>query len=345
MKRAVITAKETVEIQEVPIPEPGVGQVLVKVKAVGLCTFEQRYYSGGVEDYPFHGGHEICGEVAKVGPGVAQNLKPGDKVVVASLTRCGECYFCRRGLDHLCENSEEGHEPGEMWGPAGLAEYMLVRGYEVFPVSDDIEVRFGTVAEPVACVVRSLEKANLRFGDTIIIQGAGIMGLLHVKMAKTHGCVVVVSEPDDTRREAALKAGADYGINPLKEDLRGFVHSITEGRGAEACFYTAGGNKAVEEGIRCLVKCGTMVLYGAIRPSEPVGVVPNDLHYDEIVLTGTVKTTKDSFQQAARVLGNRLIDVSDLITETYSLKEIDHAFKRAMSPETYRVVVLFNEEN
>jgi 2-desacetyl-2-hydroxyethyl bacteriochlorophyllide A dehydrogenase len=345
MKKAIIVAKETFDIQEAPIPKPGHGQVLVKVKAVGLCTMEQRYYNGGVEDYPFHGGHEICGEVVECGEGVAQKLVPGQKIVVASLTRCGECYFCRRGLDHLCENADEAHEPGELWGPGGLAEYMLVKSYEVFPVAEDIDETHATLAEPVACVVRSVEKGNLRYGDVAIVQGAGVMGVLHVKLAKLQGAVVVVSEPDANRRQKAVLAGADYAINPLEEDLRTFVKSITEGRGAEACFFTAGGNKAIEEGLRCLVKCGVMVIYGSVRPAKPVGFIPNDVHYDEIVITGAIKTSKDSFQKTARMLGSKLIDVSDLVSETYSLKDINKAFERAQAMETYRVVLLFNEEN
>ncbi len=342
MKRAVITAKRTVEIQDVEVPKPGPGQVLIRVKAVGLCTYEQRYFSGGVEDYPFHGGHEICGEVAEVGPGVAQKLDVGQKVVVISLTRCGECYFCKRGLDHLCENGDESHEPGVLWGPGGLAEYMLVRSYEVFPVAQDIDETWGTVAEPIGCVLRSVEKGNLRYGDVAVVQGAGIMGLLHVKLACLKGATVIVSEPDEARRTKALEAGAHYAVNPLETDLVTFVREKTDGRGAEACFFTAGGNKAVEEGMKSLVKCGTLVIYGSVRPASPVGFIPNDVHYDEIVITGAIKTTKDSSQQTARLLSERSIDVSDLITETYPLEQIETAFDRAMSAQTYRVVVLFN---
>ncbi len=343
MKRAIIIEKEKIEIQDAPIPEPGYGQVLVRVKAVGICTMEQRYYNGGVKDYPFHGGHEISGEVVQWGEGVSQNLHKGQKIVVASLTRCGECYFCRRGLDHLCENADETHEKGALWGPGGLAEYMLVRGYEVFPISEQLDVTHATLAEPLACVTRSIEKGNLQLGDIAIVQGAGVMGLLHIKLAKLQGAIVVLSEPDWVRREKGLNAGADYVLNPLEEDLETFVKGLTEGRGAEACFFTAGGNKAVEEGIRSLVKCGTMVIYGSIRPATPIGIIPNDIHYDEIVITGAIKTTKDSFQKSARMLGEKLIDVSDLVTETYSLENIDVAFQRAQEMDTYRVVVLFNE--
>lgn len=343
MKKAIITAKETFEIRETAIPKPGQGQVLVKVKAVGICTMEQRYYNGAVEDYPFHGGHEICGEVVECGEGVAQDLKPGQKIVVASLTRCGECYFCNRGLDHLCENADDSHQPGELWGPAGLAEYMLVRSYEVFPVRDDINVAAATLAEPVACVVRSVEKGQLEFGDVAIVQGAGVMGIIHVKLAKLRGALVIVSEPDEARRKKALLSGADYAVDPLNEDLRDKVLSLTEGRGAEACFFTAGGNKAIEEGLTCLAKCGRMVLYGSVRPEAPVGFIPNDVHYDETVITGAIKTTKDSFQKSARMLGQGIIDVNDLVTETYSLDDIDKAFRRAREMDTYRVIVLFNE--
>lgn len=125
MKQAVMTEPGSIELRDVALPVMGEGDVLVKIDAVGICTWEQKFFKGIPGSYPFIGGHEISGRVLAVGPAVAQPLSPGDKVVVASLTRCGECYYCRRGMDNLCLHTGSESTPGEMWGPGGFAEYLL----------------------------------------------------------------------------------------------------------------------------------------------------------------------------------------------------------------------------
>lgn len=339
MKKAVITAKETVELQEFPMPEIREDQVLVKVKACGLCTFEQRYFTGGKEQYPFNGGHEVCGVVEQVGSRVASGIQPGDKVVVAAITRCGECYYCQRGMDNMCANGGDNPEPDTLWGPGGLSEYMVAEGYQVYKVSDEIDFSVGTLAEPLACVLRSVQKAHVTYGDTVVITGAGIMGLLHVKVAKLSGLKVIITEVDEARKATALRLGADRVVDPTKEDLLAVVREMTDGRGVEAVFYTAGGAKAVEQGINALAKGGTIVFYGAIYPKGTMSIDPNKIHYDEINFTGLVSTTKESFRESARMLSEGLIDVREFISEEVPLEKIDYAFRRAVSPDTYRVIV------
>ena len=339
MKKVVITAKETVELQEFPLPAIRDDQVLVKVKACGLCTFEQRYFTGGKEQYPFNGGHEVCGVVEQVGQRVGSGLQPGDKVVVAAITRCGECYYCQRGMDNMCANGGDNPVPGALWGPGGLSEYMVAEGYQVYKVSDSLDFAQGTIAEPLACVLRSVQKANVKYGDTALITGAGIMGLLHVKVAKLSGLKVIITEVDEGRKAKALELGADLVVDPSKEDVVQAVKAATEGRGVEAVFYTAGGAKAAEQGINALCKGGTIVFYGAIYPKGTMSIDPNKIHYDEINFTGLVSTTKESFRESARILSEGLIDVSPFISEQYPMEEIDKAFRRAVSPETYRVIV------
>lgn len=339
MKKAVITAKETVELQEFPMPEIREDQVLVKIKACGLCTFEQRYFTGGKEQYPFNGGHEVCGVVEQVGTRVASGVKPGDKVVVAAITRCGECYYCQRGMDNMCENGGDNPVPNTLWGPGGLSEYMVAEGYQVYKVSDDMDFSVGTLAEPLACVLRSVQKAHVVYGDTVVITGAGIMGLLHVKVAKLSGLKVIITEVDETRKKTALRLGADRVVDPTKEDLMAVVQEMTQGRGVEAVFYTAGGARAAEQGINVLCKGGTIVFYGAIYPKGTMSIDPNKIHYDEINFTGLVSTTKESFRESARMLSEGLIDVREFISEEVPFENIDYAFRRAVSPDTYRVIV------
>lgn len=338
MKKAIMVAKETIELQDFPMPEPSDDEILVKVKAVGLCTMEQRYFTGMKEEYPFNGGHEVCGIAEKVGKNVGSDVKPGDKVVVAAITRCGDCYFCQRGMDNMCAHGGDVQIDGQLWGPGGLSEYMVCKGYQVYKVNPDMPDSVGTLAEPVACVLRSIGKAHMNPGDTAVVIGGGVMGLLHVKVAKLQGLRVIVSEVDPKRTQVCLDCGADLAVNPMETDMAQFVRNATGGRGAEGVFYTAGGQKAVEQGINALCKGGTLVVYGAVYPKVAMSIDPNKLHYDEIVLTGLVSTTKESFREAANMLSEGIIDVSELISEEYPFEEITHAFHRAVSPETYRVI-------
>ncbi len=339
MKKAVMTGPRQLEIQNFEVPEPGAGEVLVKIRAVGICTWERKYFRGVDDSYPFVGGHEIFATVEEVGPGVAQDLNQGDAVVVASLTRCGECYYCRRGLDNMCENVGAESQPGGLWGPGGFSEYLVVRGYELFRVRDDMDPAVGTLAEPVACVTRSVERGALEVGDTVLVLGAGVMGLVHIVLAKMRGVKVLVSEPDAKRREKAREMGADEVIDPSSEDTAARVKARTEGRGAEAVFFTAGGVSAIHDGVASLVKNGTLVVYGSTGSEKELVLDPGLFHYDEIYLTGVTKHTKDSFRKAAKLLSEYTDRFSGLITERFPFDEILPAFERSESLETYRVVL------
>jgi threonine dehydrogenase-like Zn-dependent dehydrogenase len=344
-----------VEIQEVDLPALGPTQVLVRTRAVGLCTMEQRYYRGAApQDYPFHGGHEVSGEVFAVGAQAATPARPGDVVSLALLTRCGSCYYCRRGMDNFCLTAQARHVQGVPWGPAGLAEYVIAEDYQVFlpgdkptslpPGATAPPARFAelALAEPVACVVRSVQTPPLQFGDLALVQGAGIMGLLHVQLLRLRGARVIMSEPDPSRRQVAEQAGADWTVDPRHTDLINFAHERSDGRGANAAFFTAGGPAAIGQAIRSLAKGGWLCLYGSVRSHEAVQVDPNDIHYNELVVTGTFSHTKESFQQAVSLISIRRVNVMSYVSEMVPFEQVAYGFERALCAETYRVLVTFD---
>lgn len=339
MKIAVMTGPGEIEFQEKEIPSFSKTEVLVKIKAVGLCTWEQKYYKGIPGSYPFVGGHEISGIVEAVGENVTQGIKKGDQVVVASLTRCGECYYCRRGLDNLCENTGSDPNQGGLQGPGGFSEYFVARGYEIYKISSDVDIATGTLAEPLACVLRSIDRSRIEFGDTAVVLGGGVMGMLHLLLAKRRGAAVIVSEPDEARRQKALSMGADYIVDPLSVDLPEFVKKFTNSRGAEAVFFTAGGKPAIDSGIKCLVQNGTMVIYGGTGADDSLTIDPKLFHYDEVFITGVTKHTKDTFRRAADLISSRSLPLKELITEEYPFENIVEAFDRAGAMDTFRVIV------
>jgi threonine dehydrogenase-like Zn-dependent dehydrogenase len=348
MKTAVFTSPGRVEVREVPVPQMGERQVLVEVKACAICTWEQRFYKGSKpEDYPFRGGHEVSGLVAAKGAAALCDAEVGDPCSLEIMTRCGQCYYCRRGMDNLCEHASPGQAPGQTWGPAGMSEYVLAEDYMVYRVEPDCiispERDFAAfaLAEPVSCVARGIRRTPLQFGDTAVVQGAGIMGLLHLELLKRRGVRVIVAEPDADRRAFAVSLGAAAAFDPLSEDLAQTVTCMTGGRGAEAVFFTAGGVPALRAAMAALGKGGWLMLYGSVHPKGDMPIDPNDVHYRELVVTGTFSHDKESFREAVALMNLRQIDVAPFVTERVPLDQIDYAMQRAMSKDTYRVVLTF----
>jgi 2-desacetyl-2-hydroxyethyl bacteriochlorophyllide A dehydrogenase len=343
MRTAVMVEPGILRIQQVPVPVPDKRQVLVQVAACGICTWEQRMYRGGDRNaYPFRGGHEVAGVVAAKSPDALCDAQVGDRVAVAVIVRCGACYFCRRGLDNLCLHDTGQAAADEIWGPGGLSDYVVVGDENVYraPAAELDEL---TLTEPLACVVRSVEKGGLSLGDTALVQGAGVMGLLHLQLLQRQGVRVLVADPDAARREMALGLGAMAACDPFQVDLAAFARGHTQGRGVEATFFTAGGPSAVEVALGTLAKGGHLVLYGSIHPRDPIALDPNRIHYDELTVTGTFTHSRRSFQQAVDLLCSGLLSVRPLISARMPFPEVERAFERAACSDTYRVVVTFGE--
>ncbi len=342
MKTTVFTGPKQIEIKEIELPPLKPNQILVKVKAVALCTWEQRFYLGtSAEHYPFRGGHEVSGQVVEVGPQANTAVKPGDTVCLALSVRCGACYYCRRGLENLCQNTNKITQPDQPWGPAGLSEYVIAEDYQVHQADPALPFEQLALTEPVACVVRSVSLPPLEFGDLVVVQGVGIMGLLHVQLLKQRGLRVLVTEPDPDRREVALATGADFAIDPRSTDLLALVLDQTGGIGVQAVFFTGGGGPAIQQGVAALAKGGWLCLYGSVHPKGPVEIDPNEIHYKELFLTGTFSHTKASFRQAAQTISARLVDLAPYISKCIPFPEVDRGFELAIRPDTYRVVMTF----
>ena len=232
-KRAVFVAPRQIRIDQVPIPEPGPRQALVKVRACAVCTWEQRMYSGDEPYYPMAGGHEVAGELAAIGKQVYTDAKIGDTVLASVLVRCGYCESCRRGLDSNCDNARKSFSSPDVPGPAGLSEYVLLDDYQLYRAANTTAFEELCLTEPLGCVIRSVRKARVERADNVVVVGAGIMGLLHLNLTKRMGARVIVSEPNPTRAAFAEKAGADVIVDPSKENFAERIKALTAGRGAE----------------------------------------------------------------------------------------------------------------
>jgi threonine dehydrogenase-like Zn-dependent dehydrogenase len=344
-RRSVISAPHQVEFQDVEIPQPGQRQVLVRVGAAALCTWEQRVYAGiDTSSYPLIGGHEFAGDVVAIGPGVAEDLQPGDQVAVAGLRRCGECWACRRGFDNICDNQHHVlREPGRPWGPGGFGQYVLVDSYQIFRFPRRVSAFEAALAEPLACVLHDVKRFAPRRGDTAVIVGAGIMGLLHLAVLRDSGAAIVVSEPDAVRRAKALEMGAQAVIDPSVENYVEAVQRLTNRRGASVTYMAIGVPSAIEAAVQASAKRGIVSVYASINPrGQTIQLDPNLFHHKEIILSGSLAQDHEDFLDSVWSVAHGTVDLKPLLSGAFPLDELELAFAAASRPDTYRVFVTPN---
>jgi 2-desacetyl-2-hydroxyethyl bacteriochlorophyllide A dehydrogenase len=339
-KRATFVGPRQIRLDELPIPEPGPRQALVKVRACALCTWEQRSYTGEDTFYPIASGHEVSGELVKLGDQVFGDVQVGDRVMASPLTRCGYCESCRRGLDNICDNNRKPFQEKDVFGPAGLAEYILLDDYQIFKANNDTPFEEICLTEPLACVLRSIRKARVERADNVVVAGAGIMGLLHLMFAKQIGAQVIVSEPNAERAAFALEMGADAAIDPTQDSFADQVKALTNGRGADVVFCAVSVAQAVEQAIEAVAKGGRVHVYASIYPrGTKISIDPNPFHSKEIVLTGTMSQDKEDVLQTVRMISQGLVDLKPFISLVLPFEKLEEGLQAALRPDTYRVIV------
>jgi len=339
-KRAVFVEPKQIRFDELPIPEPGPRQALVKVKACALCTWEQRSYTGEEPFYPLASGHEVSGKLVKLGDQVFSDAQIGDRVMASPLTRCGYCESCRRGLDNICDNNRKPFRETDVPGPAGLAEYMLLEDYQLYKANNDAPFEEICLTEPLACVLRSVRKARVERADNVVIAGAGIMGLFHLILAKQIGARVIVSEPNAERAAFAQEMGADGVIDPTQEPFVDQVKALTNGRGADVIFCAVSVAQAVEQAVEAVAKGGRVHVYASIHPrGTKISIDPNPFHSKEITLTGTISQDKEDVLQTVRMISQGLIDLEPFISLVLPFEKLEEGLQAALRPDTYRVIV------
>lgn len=346
MTMAVFTGPGELEYQEITRPEPKPHQVLVRIKAAAICTVEQRAWSGvrAGMGYPFVGGHEVSGEVVKVGDEVLQDFEPGDKIVLGVGSDCGACYFCRRGENQRClygwdiygRYVEQYNNLRGMWG---FGEYRVVNQNELFKANGEVPFEELALAEPLACVIHSMRMLDIELGDDMVIIGAGPMGMLNLLVANRLGARTIVSELQPERLEKALQLGANAVINPAEEDAVERVKALTDGRGANFVIAAIGSGAVNEQAINMLARGGRLVLFASAHPAKSLDLDPNVVHSKEYVISGTVGKDPDDLRIAAKLLSQGVIDVGPLVEATMPFDRLEEALELASQPNTYRVIV------
>lgn len=333
MKVAVWYNNQDIRIEEVARPEPGPGEMLVKVMSCGICG------SDVVEWYrlpraPLVQGHELGGEVVETGESV-QEYEPGDRVFIAPKVPCLKCSYCKDGHYPVCSNVMERL-------PGGFAEYVLVPGPLVergtYLLPDGISYDKSTFIEPLACVVRAWRLAGVREGQTVMVMGCGISGLLHVKLAKARNCRVVAVDINEGRLELARGIGADVIIDAAA-DAAGRLDAQNTGKAAVVMVCTSA-MSAIEQAWRCVDKGGAVVFFAVPEPDRTVTIPITDLWRSEIRVLTSYYCGPPDIEEAMDLLQAGTVTVDDMITHRLPLEEIRTGFRLVTEgKESIKVII------
>lgn len=322
MKAIVFTELNKMEFQTVPVPKPKDGEVLIKVKASGICGTDPKILSGEyVGNFPLIPGHEYAGEVAELGPNI-KKLKIGDRVAVDPNVQCGYCEFCQSGQVHLCENLF----PLGVLKPGGFAEYSVCPETHAFKLTDNISTEAGAMVEPLACSIRGIQMAKIKYGDNVVILGAGLMGNLLIQLCRVAGASkIIVSEPVASRRELALSMGADIASDPAKVDIYKVIKDETR-VGANAVFEVAGRIDTAQSTIKMARRGGVVVLFGTCPPDKNIEINPFLLQENELTVCSSYNNPC-THSPAIKLLDGGRIKVEKLISHKFELEDYREAFK------------------
>lgn len=326
MRSAVFYGKHDLRVEEHEVPAVGPHDVLIQVKACGVCGTDVHIYEGdkGAAEVtpPTILGHEFAGIISEVGRKV-KNYKPGDRVCIDPNCYCGACDPCRNGVAHYCEN---------MIGygttvDGGFAEYCSVDERQVYLLGENTTFEQGAMAEPVACCLHGIDMCEIQPGHQVVVIGGGMIGLLMLQLAKLAGAAkVALLEPVENKREVGKKLGADICIDPMREDVKSrlaecgmnWVNVVIECVGRPSTIEQAidiAGNKAV------------VMMFGLTKPDEQIAVKPFQIFQKELVLKASYINPYTQ-RRALDLINSGRLDVSSMVYEVCGLNELEDVLSR-----------------
>ncbi|MDY7040043.1 MAG: alcohol dehydrogenase catalytic domain-containing protein [Chloroflexota bacterium] len=324
----------------------GVGEIILRPLACGICTTDVKLVRRGYEGGPRYAlGHELVGRVVSMGEGAG--WKVGQRVVAAPYVPCGVCYYCLRGQPTLCPHLFE-----NSLTPGGLAELVRIprplaeRG--LFPVPDGVPNcvpdEIAALSEPLGCCVQGVETCRVTAGSAVLIVGDGPMGLLCAAVARAYGAhPVVVAGLTRNRLAVADAHYADVVVNPAQENLRAIVADLTGGRGADAVLVAVSSAEALLSGLDALRPGGVLNAFAGVPEGTTVPLDLRRLHYQQLVLTGTFGVGPAHIARALQMLSSGQVNVGPLLTARFPFARAADALDYAARREGFKAVVIFEE--
>lgn len=337
MKAAVFYGKNDLRVEDMEIPSPGKGELLIRVMACGICGTDVHIFHGeeGAAKTPAGTvlGHEFAGIVEKIGDDV-QEFAEGDRVCIDPNKLCGECDWCRAGIGHFCDN---------MMGigttvNGGFSQYCVVPKSQAYRISDGTSFEMAAMTEPLACCVHGMDMCEIKPGDTVAIIGGGMIGMLMLQLAQLSGAAkVILVEPVEEKRMKAKQLGASLCIDPIQEDVHEVLKANQIGR-ISAVIECVGKIQTIRQAISIAGKKSVVMMFGLTAPDEELSVRPFELFKKEIVLKASYINPYTQ-QRALSLIDSGRVDVSSVVADCVSLEQLPEILARPERRAKGKVIV------
>lgn len=338
MRGTYFLGSQTFESRELPERALEPDEVLIRVAACGVCGTDVHIYHGDKGSAEVHPpvvlGHELAGVVEKTGAAV-DRVAVGDHVTVDPNCYCGQCSACRMGKKQMCSNllaigvNVDG----------GFADHCRVPQAQCFRLDPEVPLAFGAMAEPLACCLHGMDRADLRPGSTVCVIGGGAIGLMMVQLAKLSGAsTVVLSEPVALRREIGLTVGADYAVDPTREPLKQRLNELLGEDGADCVIECVGNTAATAQAFEAAKRGSTVLLFSVPKAGAVHPLSLEDVYQKELTIVGSM-INPDTHLRAVRLINSGRIQLAPLITHRYPVDQVKEAIQMQMSSESIKVMV------
>jgi len=335
---AVYYSNSDVRIEERPLPAIGPGEVLLRVRASGICGSDlMEWYR--VPKAPVVLGHEVAGVVEEVGRGV-EGFRPGDRINATHHVPCGTCRYCRSDRHAVCPTLH-----ATRFEPGGFAELVRLPAENVrlgtLRLPDGLSFEQGSFVEPLACVVRGQRLAGVRAGDVVAVIGSGVSGLLHVQYARASGAARVVAiDVSEARLDAARRFGAELALPADAPDLAARIRGANEGRLPERVIVCAAARSAMEQALSLVDDGGSVLFFAPLPPGETLSLSAHDIWRRGVGIVHTYAGPPDDMRAALGLIAAGSIDVTSMITDRLPLAEAARGFRLAAAGGLTLKVVL-----
>ena len=338
MRAAVYRGEGKVAVEEVPVPEIGPGEILIRVEACGICPTDLKKIAYDLLTPPRIYGHETAGVVAEVGPGV-RKFAPGDRVVVFHHIPCRKCFYCKRKLYAQCPVYKKvgvtaGFEPAG----GGFSQYVRVMDWivedGVEKIPEGVTFDQASFVEPVNTCLKGMKQLQPESGDVAAILGQGAIGLIFTMMAVRQGLRVIATDTMASRRELAQEFGAKAALDPRDNgQLIELIRGMTDGRGADVVIVAASAPGIVQQAVACSRPGAKILLFAQTSHQERIEVSGADVCMGERTILGSYSASVDLQRESAELVFSGALPVEDLITHRYPLREIHKGVDRALHPD------------
>ncbi|MDH6064577.1 zinc-dependent dehydrogenase [Umezakia ovalisporum] len=346
MKAQVFRGVNQLSYEDIPVPTLEPDEVLVKVGVVGLCQSDIKKIRYPLYEPPRIFGHETAGTIASVGSQV-KSWQVGQRVAVMHHIPCMRCAYCLNENFSMCDvykniSTTAGFNPSG----GGFAEYVKVPGHIVqngglIPIPDHISFEEASFVEPTNCCLKAVKKAQVSPGQTVLVTGAGPIGLMFVMLVKYFGAKAIATDLLPSRIEKALNVGAKAALDARDPDLPRKIHALTGGMGVDVTLLAVPSDKAFFQALECTRKGGKILFFAEFPDEVEIPINPNVLYRREIDLMGSYSSSYRLQSLAADIVFNRCIDVQALISDRYPLQNLSAAVEQAIAPnpKTYKILI------